>query len=393
MRNINIEKEVINHRKRRKRSVLLTSISSSVLVGFVLISYLGYTIGEYLANTTTIGFEFLNKEEVGIREVGFRVTKPIPISDQQKYSLLEDHYEVGGDGYVYWTSNSVNNQTLRHIIYHNGFSTNNAVMPITSRRFSKGDTIALYQEPVTNSNRPAAMQTIPADKSSFIAFTILFRVAKSNNGDTSTTGVANYGIFIGADNDFYGSEQMLKVLRFGFESQLTSDIISPGRDSDDYTLVGGRLDLDEDGYFDSTPEGAKINPTDELEVGDRYEIAYGDFLEPLDDSNWGERTIEDIPLSEGLTPSLHQAATSKGVRPLLVDSPSYLPARQEHTIFSTYSAEYEDGQPIALTDNRGIAEIAISIWYEGWDLSSSNTLKSKTFGANLRFTAASDEER
>jgi hypothetical protein len=392
LRQINIEKEVNDHKKRKKRSIILTSISSSVLAAFVLISYLGYTIGEYLANTTTIGFDFLNKEEVGIREVGFRVATPISINEQEKYSLVPDEYGIEGDGYVYWTSNVVNNQTLRQIIYHNGFSVTNAVMPITSRRFSKGDAINLYQEPIAGSSRPQAKQIIPADKETFISFTILFRVAKATNGETSSSGVANYGIFIGADNEFYGSEELLKVLRFGFESQLTSDIISPGRDTNDYTTVGGRLDLDEDGFFDATPEGSKINPNDESEVGSRYEIAYGDFLEPLDESNWGDITTESIPLETSITPSLHQAGTLQGVRPLLIDHPNYKPALQEHTIFSTYSAEFIDGQPIAKTDTKGVAEIKIQIWYEGWDAFSSNKLRSKSFGANLRFSAASEED-
>lgn len=392
MRQINIEKEVNDHKKRKKRSIILTSISSSLLAAFVLISYLGYTIGEYLANTTTIGFDFLNKDEVGIREVGFRVDTPFVITEQERYSLTPDPYDIGGEGYVYWTSNVVNNQTLRQIIYHNGFSANNAVMPVSSRRFAKGDKIELYQEPIANSSRPNARQTIPADKGTFISITILFRVAKTNNGETSSSGVANYGIFIGADNEFYGSEELLKVLRFGFESQLTSDIISPGRDTNGYTTVGGRLDLDEDGFYDATPEGSKMNPSDESEVGGRYEIAYGDFLEPLDESNWGEYTTESIPLETGMTPSLYQAGTLKDVRPLLVDHPNFKPATQEHTIFSSYSAEFIDGQPIALTNENGVAEIKIQIWYEGWDSYSSNKLRSKSFGANLRFSAASEEE-
>ncbi|MDD3099582.1 MAG: hypothetical protein PHW36_04565, partial [Bacilli bacterium] len=84
MRNINLDNEFADNRKRKKRARLWATISSSVLAIFVIISYLGYTVGEYLANVTTISFND-RSNPVGITEVGFRLQTSIPIADQEKY--------------------------------------------------------------------------------------------------------------------------------------------------------------------------------------------------------------------------------------------------------------------------------------------------------------------
>lgn len=381
MRNINLENEFAGNRKRKKRAVLWATISSSVLAVFVIISYLGYTVGEYLANVTTISFND-RSNAVGITEVGFRVPTAIPANDQEKYKLVPDNYLIEGDGFVYWTTNSVGGQTLRYIINHAGYSSNNTVLPMTSKRFIKGDPIRLYEEPPYNSVYPIMPQDTIASKEDYIGFTLLFRVAQTVAG-SDPIGVADYGIFVGKDIQFYGNNQITKALRFGFESDLTSDMISPGRDTNGEIAVGGRLDLDRDGYYDTTPEGARLDPEDP--EGAKYEIAYGDFIDPLTDGDWGAVTSEEMPapdLEEEL--SFYNAKTAIGVRPLLNNNA----AVQQYTTFSTYTAENADGQPIAITDTKGVAEVTIKMWLEGWDPVSDDELRDKSFGANLRFTAA-----
>jgi hypothetical protein len=384
LRNIDLENEVANNRKRKKRAVIWATISSSVLAIFVIISYLGWTVGEYLANVTTITFND-QSDEVGITEVGFRVASAIPQADQEKYELAADNFAIGGEGYVYWTSNTVSGQTLRYIINHTGYSKNNSVLPMTSKRFVKGDPIVLYAEPATNSVYPHCVQDTPASKDDYVAFTLLFRVAKYVS-ETQTIGAADYGIFIGKDIQFYGSTDIQKALRFGFESSLTSDIVSPGRNAAGEIAVGGPLDLDRNGYYDSTPEGARLNPEDS--EGAKYEIAYGDFINPLQDSDWGPVTTEAIPASDDEELSFYHAGTAAGVRPLV----NYIPAIQNINSFDAYKADNEASAPMGFTNAKGVAEITFTMWLEGWDPSSGDHLRDKSFGANLRFTAATDVE-
>ena len=381
MRNINLEDEFADNRKRKKRARLWATISSSVLAIFVIISYLGYTVGEYLANVTTISFND-RSNPVGITEVGFRLQTAIPVTDQEKYKLAPDNYNVGGAGFVYWTSNTVAGQTLRYVIDHDGYSSNNTVTPITSKRFVKGDSINLYAEPTHNSVNPYAPQDEVASKDDYIKFTLLFRVAESVS-DTQTIGVADYGIFVGKDIQFYGNNKITSALRFGFESSLTTDIISPGRNLESgETAVGGRLDLDRDGYYDTTPVEARLDP--EQPEGWEYEIAYGDFVDPLEDSDWGPVTTELIPADTEQELSFYNAGTKAGVRPLV----TYTPAIQHFTSFKTYTSEEETGQPMAVTADNGVAEIAFTMWLEGWDPFSGDDIRDKSFGANLRFSAA-----
>lgn len=384
MHKINLENELADNRKRKKRSVLWATISSSALAVFVIISYLGYTVGEYLANVTTIWFDDTTNA-AGITEVGFRVPTAIPASEQDKYELTSDNYGLSGSSFVYWTNNSVSGQALRFIISHSGYSANNTVTPMTSKRFTKGDPINLYAEPPYNSVSPHAEQNTLASKDNYIQFTILLRVAQKVS-DTQTTGVADYGIFVGKDIQFYGNNEITKALRFGFESSLTSDIISPGHSTNGTTAVGGRLDLDRNGFYDNTPEGARLDP--EQPEGAKYEVAYGDFINPLVESDWGSVNTEEIPapLEEEL--SFYNAKSAVGVRPLL----NYTPAQQEYTTFSAYTSENDDGLPMAMTDNQGIAEITIKMWLEGWDTFSGDRLRDKSFGANLRFVAASSTD-
>ena len=111
-------------------------MSSSLITGFVIISYLGYSVGQNMANATSISL--LDKsEEIGLTEIGFRVPTQITPPDQVKYGLKSDDYRVDGVGYVYWTSTTVTGQTIRFIVDHAGYSTSNSVQPATSRRFQK----------------------------------------------------------------------------------------------------------------------------------------------------------------------------------------------------------------------------------------------------------------
>jgi len=380
MAKINLEQEFVDNRKRKKRAKLLAIISTSLITGFVIISYLGYAVGEHLANATTISLND-QSEDIGLTEIGFRVPTMIPFADQEKYDLYPDEYQVHGEGYVYWTSTKVSGQTIRYIVNHSGYSANNTVEPVTSGPFVKGQPLNLLAQPTLAGINPHVPETEEADKAHYIAFELLLRVAhEQTNG--FFIGVEDYRIYLSNDIQFYGEIQMVEALRFGFASSLTTDIINPGSIQKGTTAVGGRLDLDRDGYFDYTLEGSRLNPTDP--EGYQYEIGFGSFVEPLTSENWGEVLEADIPLEDQNSLSFYSANSKAGVKPLL----AYTPAVAEYNTLDAYSVENPEGEPIATTDAKGIAEISIKIWVEGWDSASIDELRDKTFGANLRFTAS-----
>lgn len=384
MADIDLEKEFLDNRKRKKRAKLLGLISTSVLTAFVIISYLGYSVGTRLSNSTSI--VLLDKNaETGLQEIGFRVSKAIPRVDQEKYGIWEDDHNIGGQGYVYWTRPSVGSNLVRYLVAHDGYTNDNVLAPVTSGPFKKGDAISIYNQPVLPiDDRPIAEQKKPATKTSYFALDVIFRVTRKQS-EQSYVGVEDYGIYLEKDFSFVGEIKLKEALRFGFESNITSDIISVGRLQEGATEVGGRLDVDGDGYYDTVNQSSFHDSDPE---GTKYELAYGDFISPLSGDNWGVIASEDIIPSVGTDKmDIYTAKTKAGVRPFI----NYTPAKQEYTIFKTYLFDGDSTtntvNPIAITDTRGLAEVKIKIWLEGWDKSATDDLKGKTFGANLRFIA------
>lgn len=384
MADIDLEKEFLDNRKRKKRAKLLGLISTSVLTAFVIISYLGYSVGTRLSNSTSIVL-LDNDAETGLQEIGFRVSKAIPKVDQDKYGIWEDDHNIGGEGYVYWTRPSAGSNLVRYLVAHDGYTTDNMVSPVTSGPFKRGDAISIYNQPVLPfDDRPIAEQKTPASKTSYFSLNLILRVTRKQS-DQSYVGVEDYGIYLEKNFSFLGDLKLKEALRFGFESNITSDIMSVGRLQAGTTEVGGRLDIDGDGYYDTVYQSS-FHDSDPK--GTQYELAYGDFLSPLSGNNWGEVAGEDIIPILGVDElDMYTAKTKVGARPFT----DFIPAKQEYTTLKTYLFDGDSTtntvNPIAITDTRGLAEIKIKIWLEGWDKSASDDLKGKTFGANLRFIA------
>ncbi len=383
MAEIDLEKEFLDNRKRKKRAKFLGLISSTILTSFIIISYLGYAVGTRLSNATSVALVD-NASETGLTELGFRVSKVIPQIDLQKYGLWLDDHNIGGDGYVYWTQPTAGSALVRYLVALTGYTSDNAVEPTTSGAFKKGDSLTIYSQPVNPSDdTPISRQDIEAPNKSYFSLDVIFRVTRKQS-DELYVGVEDYGIYLDKDFQFVGEIALREALRFGFESSLVSDIVSPGRIQPGSTLVGGRLDIDGDGYYD-TIDYSSLHDDDPLEY--KYELAYGDFLNPLNVSNWGAATTEEIvPPGDEEDFDAQTAKTAVGVRPLV----DYIPATAQYNTLSAYRLDNGDadpGQPIAVTDTRGIAEVGLKIWLEGWDRSSTDRLVGKTFGANLRFVA------
>ena len=177
-----------------------------------------------------------------------------------------------------------------------------------------------------------------------------------------TIPLDNIAIYFNRDTKVHGQNELPKALRFGFQSGAKKDIISPGR-----TL------LEENDYTG----GAKLGESGEL----IYEIAYGEFEQPLTNENWGEPLAEaEEKLEHG---DVFHAVTYKGVRPLI----NVVPQRQYYTSFQKYMLDGDKGEPLCYTNNLGVAEMNIKFWLEGWDLATTNKVVNKSFGMQLHFVA------
>ncbi|OQC50069.1 MAG: hypothetical protein BWX57_00514 [Tenericutes bacterium ADurb.Bin024] len=391
---LEIADDIIREEKRRKRTKKVVAVSAFIIIVFIIISYLGYAIGYYIANATSLSL--LSKDpEARFAQVGFRLSEPITVTEQQKYNLQSDEGWVGGEGHVYWTTQNVSPQTMSFVLEHEGFSSTNRLTPVTSGAFVKDENpyfpLTLYEAPKQNRAERHNLNLTEADPKDYFSFTVLFRLLIDEDR-AGTIPLDNIGIYFNRDTKVHGQNELPKALRFGFQSGDKKDIISPGRnlsENDGYLgsiAVGGRLDLDDSrapeavkGFYDYTfgLDGAKYGETGEQV----YEIAYGEFTHPLTNENWGEPLSESEPrLEHG---DVFHAVTYQGVRPLVNAEPE----RQYFTSFQKYMLDGDKGEPLAYTNNLGVAEMNIKFWLEGWDLATTNKVVNKSFGMQLHFVA------
>lgn len=391
---LEVADDIIREEKRRKRTKKVVAVSAFIIIVFIIISYLGYAIGYYIANATSLSLLSIDPE-ARFAQVGFRLSEPLTVTEQHKYNLQSDEGWVGGEGYVYWTTQNVSPQTMSFVLEHEGYSNTNRLSPVTSGSFTKDEDpylpLTLYEAPKQNRAERHNLNLNVADPKDYFGFTVLFRLLIDEDR-AGTIPLDNIAIYFNKDTKVHGQNELPKALRFGFQSGAKKDIISPGRtllEENDYTgsiAVGGRLDLDDPrapasltGFYDYTfgLDGAKYG-----ESGEQiYEIAYGEFEQPLTNENWGEPLAEaEEKLEHG---DVFHAVTYEGVRPLI----NVVPQRQYYTSFQKYMLDGDKGEPLCYTNNLGVAEMNIKFWLEGWDLATTNKVVNKSFGMQLHFVA------
>ncbi|MCX5775687.1 MAG: hypothetical protein NTV44_04950 [Firmicutes bacterium] len=203
-------------------------------------------------------------------------------------------------------------------------------------------------------------------------------MATSDDSGSSLTsiGAAGYHLFFDSGTRFAGTKDVVKAVRLGVESSSIHDVIAPASTTAGFVDVGGPMDLNGDGVFDFT---SNILNDDGSFDPNCYEIAYGEFLSPLADENWGTPTGVEAPGNEEGN-FFYNASSYKDAKPLINATPK---TAAYHPI-STYDTL---GIPLATTDENGLAEITFSIWLEGWDHACTDLLTEATYGAQLQFAA------
>lgn len=380
--------DIIRTNKQKLIARRIAQISAFILIVFIIISFLGFTLGQYFASATTMSVN-AKQPEIALAQVGFKFKNnktPLDTNERARYSLQLDDNDPG----LYWTGDTVSKEVISFILERDGYASNGKLYPVTARSFALSDgkeDLQLFEGIRNISNERHSVEENPANKEYYMDLSVYFRLLVQ--GDYSgQVALDNFGVYFTKDTKFSGNDDIKKALRVGVSSQSLVDIIGPGYDFKNETSsrakinVGARLDLDgpksgagKHGYYDYTNE---IFGDDGVTTS-RYEIAYGDFEEEITDALWGEvNTVEnEVPSNN----SLYNAATYLNVRPLI----NATPKTQEYTAFSTYIREGEKGEAITYTNQYGVASFNLRIWIEGWDPNSSQQIANKTFGAQLKF--------
>ncbi len=306
-------------------------------------------------------------------QVGFRLSEPLSSDERTLFNFTPDTHDIPGEGYVYWTDTEIEPETFAFLYAREGFSQNNSVQPITSGSYQMGDEIEFYERSLASystTSRTRAIDKI-ADKTHYVGFTLLFRMAHVNpqNPEDDSEGVAGYNIFFDYGMRFIGSQNVTRALRMGIQTQEMTDIIAPGATEPGTIEVGGRMDFNGDGIYDYT--------TSWRYFGHYYEIAYGEFENELTDENWGIPSGIDVPPDED-NEYFYDADSFAEAAPLI----GAIPKTATYNPISKYTPL---GIPLATTNELGVAEMDITIWLEGWDHDCTNQIASAKFGADLKF--------
>lgn len=151
-------------------------------------------------------------------------------------------------------------------------------------------------------------------------------------------------------------------------------IFDPYKSGD--TLLGGRLDVEKDRYYDSYSRSG----------GQRYETIYGEFSgDRYSEDNYGDRNDNDVyPNTDKY--SSFTAISKEGVKPFDCKKAieNGLNIKEEGALSSDEIADETIGLKIPVYRNKP-AKFVLSIYLEGWDLDCINTVMGANFLSEIQF--------
>lgn len=156
-------------------------------------------------------------------------------------------------------------------------------------------------------------------------------------------------------------------------------IYNPNKIRDDQTyetLLGGRLDIDKDRYYDTFSRGA-----------DRYETIYG---EVLNDSRFSDDYYNDVGTAPALPDDTKYSAfvanTQTNAHPFSIEKATTngLNIKEEGAFDNTNVDDMDNGIKIPVYRNVP-SKFVLSIYLEGWDLDCINTTMGAKFLAQIQF--------
>lgn len=293
-------------------------------------------------------------------KIGF-VSSAHLISDKLTYDLTNSELESRD---IYWVDDeAVTSDIVEYVLEETGYSDGD-IYPITSGAFNYGqDDFVLYEPPL--------LQNTFSQYHSFASTNqyIHLSMAFMSSGGYSTSSIANAGskIYL-SDFSIAGLAKNSSRVRF-YSETLGNVLTSPTDEDDGYTLVGGPLDLDQDGEFDYKNDTKK-------------EIFYGQ--RDLD-VTYGEPYAEDLKTVDRNYDSFANPNHTAGVYPIDNVEETASKANYESINKYIFTGFEEDVSPLAVTDDYGIAFLDVDIFLEGWDTDLINSVIGSTIGISMEF--------
>ena len=324
------------------------------IYSLLIISAVGTMAGTYA------WYEYRSRASTTFRGTAIKNARKLQIGLFSNVNLPEasSHDLIKDDTYtnIYWSREGISADTLGYFLRASGYATN-MLAPTTSGSYVNNGDFNLKTHPIAYDNTLA-----PADHTEYVYLPLVFRV----NSDISDVKVFDVRL---TDAVITGVGTIKDSARIHFDGANNNFIFSPTDKLSGQNVVGGALDLDHDGYRDYANNG-KEYPYGEWEG----EIVYNDT--PAEDEQL-------LPEDQRTT---FNGVTKKGI--YAID--------ESHTAFKT--ADYLGRKDVlaeldvakADESTSGLAFCNVTIYLEGWSLSTIDDEVDNYFNLDLQFELFND---
>ena len=315
----------------------------------------------------------------------------------ERFGLVSE--EIQGVPYVFepvgeTLSSDVISQYLRNTGY-----TAQYLLASTSNAYHEGDTLSLKRAITYMENYSSK-----ADKNGYVTIPMVFRIPYTNDG-TTYVYAKNQNVYLTdiPSHTVYGSGELEKAIRVyvdtyanvpteaeveGTSTRDTSSdtryLISPNATKDGSTIIGGVLDLNNDGYYDFDTEtnreylygsytGTLVNPAN-----------YNGVDTDLDDVNNTGSSEASSFLAKHYRSVTYGYSDYTGI---LFDEADYYAPSSVYPVDDGYG-NYSGGKPMCTTsnDDYGLGRVDFTVYLEGWDHSIIDQNIEHTFQLGFQFS-------
>lgn len=340
------------HKKNSFAVIISTSILAMSLTAGTCGTFAWFTY----ATRARVEYEGVSAGS-GSLEIGFAPSSPL--ENYANYDLTKEVIDDGRE--IYWSNTKeISASTLKYFLSYYGYASEK-MNPVSSGSYHKGDSnFSLYHAPMyVGETQPST-----ASKKSYVYLPFVFRFE-----DELEKGkyLPDMDIYLVKAN-FLSETSIHNSIRIFSSNSEANYLINPTKLSDGKTNVGGVLDLDGDGYFDTYEENNSI-----------YEHMYGEFKTEKVHNDLPEEHDSDVPEGERTTfVARHKRGT------YAIDQEKSIPETADYEGFSAFKNGF---CPIAETksSSSNYAFVDLTIYIEGWDLSVIQAEVDNPFTMELKF--------
>lgn len=299
------------------------------------------------------------------------VESEVTLPKYKDYGLTEDTSVSGTT--IYWASSTMTAEALSYVLENNGSATN-ALRPVTPGKHTTDNPVNLYNGPEhrVTQNDPYYLNAVT--KNRFADMPLVFRYKPAN----SNAYVSDYKVYLAAavPNSYTTIKKGIRMLFNGLdeENHPYQHLIDPNNSELTTVKVGGPLDLDVDGYYDTYGGGDFLD----------YEIGYGQYVSGVYHKLNPVEADSDIPDEELTT---FYAKHKEGT--VAIDDNYSQPEVCEYEGTASYlNKTIALAYPQASKNN--YAFLDVNIFLEGWDPSIINANVGALFSLDLSFEVLYD---